>query len=152
MAYKTKKPAPRASALLGIARRELGLTLQEVASAIDRSWVLVANTETGNVAMGDDTMRRLVCFYLGELGSPAQQPQVPIPQLLEQLARALLTYRVRRAAALLASVDSGADAVVLAVCMDGLRYERVAGKVVRRLRYRLAAEERRRVEGALGPE
>ena len=146
-----RKPDTRTAALLGIVRRELALTVIQAGAACGRSWVLVNNCETGNVRMGDEPCRRLICFYLEKLGSPAQQPMLPIPQMVEELARALVIYRARRAAELLASVDSGADALLVAVIRDGLKTERIGGTVVRRLKYRLASEERKREEeGAVG--
>ena len=144
-----RKPDTRTAAMLGIARRELHIKAKDAARACGRSQETLCNLEVGVGRMADEPTRRLVLHYLGLLGAPARQPDLPIAQLVEELARALLLRRARSATELLAAAESGADAVVVAIIRDGLRPERLEGKVCRRLLYRLDAEARR-LEGADG--
>ena len=139
-------PDTRLSVMLAVARRELRMTTAQASAVCGRSKESVSNLECGLCAMADGPARRLILHYLNALGLPTPQPELPIRQLVEQLAVAVLTHRTARAAAMLAATESGADAVVLAVVNDGLHADRWAGNVIRRLRYRLDAEARRREE------
>ncbi len=139
-------PDTKTAVMLGVARRELSLTTVAAAEACGRSQETVSAVEVGGHRFSDDPCRKLILFYMSKLGSPALEPMLPIPQLIEALARAVLLHRVRRATELLASAESGAAAVVAAVCADGLHGGYMAWKVVRRMRYRLVVEERKRTE------
>ncbi len=139
-------PDTRLATMLGVGRRELGMSLDSAARACGRSEESVANQETGNCAMAEAPTRILLLHYLDRLGTPAPQSELPLGQLVEELARAILLRRAAHVAELLSSAEQGADAVVRAVCLDGLRAERITGPVIRRLRYRLESEARRREE------
>jgi hypothetical protein len=106
----------------------------------------VTNQEAGNCRMAEAPTRALLMHYLNRLGAPAPQSDMPLGQLVEELARAVLLRRAAQAAELLTCIEEGADAVVRAVCLDGLRGERLTGPVIRRLRYRLESEARKREE------
>lgn len=144
----SRKPDTRLAAMMGIARRELGMKTTDAALACGRSMEILTAQEVGTYRMSDEPTRKLILHYLDKLERPAQQPMLPLGQLVEELAIAVLMRRARKTAELLAAAESGADAVVLAVCHQGLHAERWEGKVIRRLKYRLAAEERKRVEEA----
>jgi transcriptional regulator with XRE-family HTH domain len=143
-------PDTRLAAMLGVARRELGMTTREAARVCGRSMESVTNQEAGNCRMAEAPTRALLLHYLNRLGAPAPQAELPLGQLVEGLARAVLLRRAAHVADLLASADAGADAVVRAVCLDGLRGERLTGQVIRRLRYRLESEARKRDEMSAG--
>ena len=144
-----KYPDTKTAVMLGLCRRELNLTAEAAALACGRSHEMITSVECGIHRLADEPCRKLILFYMDKLGSPAQEPLLPIPQLVENLARALLMSRVKRATELLASAGSGASAIVTAVCEDGLRGGGFrAWKVIRRFRYRLAADDRKRVAEA----
>jgi len=132
--------------MMGIARRELGMKTTDAALACGRSMEILTAQEVGTYRMSDEPTRKLILHYLDKLERPAQQPMLPLNQLIEELAIAVLMRRARKTTELLAAAESGAHAVVLAVVMADLHTERWTGKVIRRLRYRLASEERERVE------
>jgi hypothetical protein len=144
----SRKPDTRLAAMMGIARRELGMKSTDAARACGRSMEILTAQEVGTYRMSDDPTRKLILHYLEKLERPAPQPMLPLGQLVEQLAVAILMRRARKTAELLAAAESGADAVVLAVVMADLHTERWTGKVIRRLRYRLDVEQHRRVEEA----
>jgi len=142
----SRKPDTRLASLVGIARRQLNIATEAAASACGRSQETVSALEAGIHRMADEPCRKLILHYLDKLEHPVQQPMLPLDQLVEELARAILLHRIKKATELLAAAESGAQAVVLAVCLDGLHAVRISDPVSRRMRYRLAVEERKRTE------
>lgn len=143
-----RRPNIRTAAMAAIARRELSLTTLEVGDAIGKSATAVLNLETDHFAMSEESERRLLEHYLDEFArrgvTTGPRERLPLPQVVERVASAVLQHRVLRAHALLAAFDRGADEIVTALISEYLQARRIVSpKVALRIKARLEYERAR---------
>jgi hypothetical protein len=100
-------PDTRLAVMMGAVRRELHVTTREAAKACGRSPELITNMECGVVRMGEQPTRVLLLHYLQKLGAPPTEAQLHLPlgQLVEALAVAVLMRRAAQAGELLADLS-----------------------------------------------
>jgi hypothetical protein len=143
-AYTRKKVPLRMAALCGIARREAGLTVHDAARIFEKGEATIGNLESCTYMPGDETVRRILEFYIARLGTAAPEG-LPLEALEEKLGTALLLRYAARVGELVAAVESGGlDQALGFVIAHGLRADVVQSKFAERLRREIYQERFRK--------
>jgi len=138
----SRNPETRPAALLGVARRCLGLSLREAAQRIGRSFETLANGEGCKYRLAADTESRLIRAYLVEfehrgIASLPQAKNATLPELRVLLATAVVASKTSSLIELAHGMDGGQTDLVDAAINGGLADGNVRQSVVRRLREEL---------------